>query len=129
MEQVFQQEVERLKQQGKTILLSSHILSEVERLADKVVIIRQGEVVESGTLEELRHLTRSVVTIDTTEDVSVLKELEGVYDFIQKDGQATFSVDSVHLNNILQTATQLHVNQLVITPPTLEDLFMGHYKS
>src|SRR5699024_11753077 len=65
MEQVFQEEVEKIKESGKAILLSSQILSEVERLADKVVIIRQGEIVETGTLDELRHLTRSTVTIAT----------------------------------------------------------------
>src|SRR5699024_5785441 len=73
MEQVFQEEVEKLKNAGKAILLSSHILSEVERLADKVVIIRQGEIVERGTLEELRHLTRSTVTLVTEGDLAKIE--------------------------------------------------------
>src|SRR5690625_4962677 len=85
MEQVFQEEVEEIKKAGKAILLSSHILSEVERLADKVVIIRQGEIVETGTLDELRHLTRSTVTLVTQGDVANIASLEGVHDFVQTD--------------------------------------------
>src|SRR5699024_145335 len=70
MEVVFQEEVEKIKNNGKSILLSSHILSEVERLADRVAIIRRGEIVESGTLNELRHLTRSTIMIETETDVA-----------------------------------------------------------
>src|SRR5699024_198425 len=93
MEQVFQEEVEKIKNAGKAILLSSHILSEVERLADKVVIIRQGEIVETGTLDELRHLTRSTVTLVTQGDVANMASLEGVHDFVQTENKATFSLD------------------------------------
>lgn len=128
MEAIFQEEVEMLKEKGKSILLSSHILSEVERLADKVVIIRQGEIVETGNLEELRHLTRSTVTMSTVGDVSEMATLEGVYDFKQKENQATFSVDHNHLNAILLKATQLGVKKFESVPPTLEDLFMRHYE-
>src|SRR5699024_11630226 len=71
----------------------SHILSEVERLADKVAIIRQGKIVESGSLEELRHLTRSTVTLITEQDVAQMANVEGVYDFEQNNNQATFSAD------------------------------------
>src|SRR5690625_7605126 len=85
MEAIFQEEVEKIKDAGKSILLSSHILSEVERLADKVVIIRQGEIVETGTLDELRHLTRSTVTLVTQGDVANIASLEGVHDFVQTD--------------------------------------------
>src|SRR5699024_11936794 len=69
------------KNNGKSILLSSHILSEVERLADRVAIIRQGKIVESGTLDELRHLTRSAIMIETESDVGKLSKVEGVFDF------------------------------------------------
>lgn len=128
MEQVFQEEVAKIKAQGKSILLSSHILSEVERLADKVVIIRQGEIVESGTLEELRHLTRSTVVLETVEDTSDLEKVQGVYDFIQKDNQTTFFADSSQLNDILSVATKLGISKIEVAPPTLEDLFMRHYE-
>lgn len=128
MEAVFQEEVEKIKEAGKSILLSSHILSEVERLADRVVIIRQGEIVESGTLDELRHLTRSAVTLSTEADVSQMKFVEGVHDFTQKDNQATFSADNKYINAILTEATKLGVKKFEAVPPTLEDLFMRHYE-
>lgn len=128
MEAIFQEEVENIKQAGKSVLLSSHILSEVERLADKVVIIRQGEIVESGTLDELRHLTRSTITLETTSDVSEMARIEGVFDFEQKDNQATFSADPQHLDDILMKASQLGVKKFDSMPPTLEDLFMRHYE-
>lgn len=129
MELVFQEEVEKIKKAGKAILLSSHILSEVERLADKVVIIRQGEIVETGTLDELRHLTRSTVTLVTQGDVANIASLEGVHDFVQTDDQSTFSVDNQHLNKVLLEASKLGVTKFESVPPTLEDLFMRHYKS
>jgi ABC-2 type transport system ATP-binding protein len=128
MESIFQDEVEKIKQSGKAILLSSHILSEVERLADKVVIIRQGNIVETGTLNELRHLTRSTVTLETQSDVSKMASVKGVYDFIQVGNQATFSVDNAHMNSIMIEATRLGVKKFESVPPTLEDLFMRHYE-
>lgn len=128
MESVFQDEVAKLKKEGKAILLSSHILSEVERLADKVVIIRQGEIVESGTLDELRHLTRSTVTLITEGDVSKMASINGVHDFVQNDNEATFSVDNQYINDILKEATKLGVKKIEVVPPTLEDLFMRHYE-
>lgn len=129
MEQVFQEEIEKIKASGKAILLSSHILSEVERLADKLVIIRQGEIVETGTLDELRQLTRSTVTLVTSGDVSKMAFVDGVHDFVQNDSQATFSVDNQYLNSILIEASKLGVTRFESIPPTLEDLFMRHYES
>lgn len=128
MESIFQEEVERLKSEGKSIILSSHILSEVERLADRVVIIRQGEIVESGTLDELRHLSRSTITIQTEDDVSKLKDVKGVFDFHLKDTHAVFSAEPEHLNHILSEVSKLGVTTFESAPPTLEDLFMRHYK-
>lgn len=128
MEAVFQEEVEKIKKAGKSILLSSHILSEVERLADKVVIIRQGEIVETGTLDELRHLTRTTVTLATERNVTEMENVAGVHDFKQTDGQATFSADNLHLNGILVEATKLGVKKFEAIPPSLEDLFMRHYE-
>ncbi len=128
METIFQEEVERIKASGKSILLSSHILSEVERLADKVAIIRKGKIVESGSLEALRHLTRSMITIATTGDVAEMATVNGVFDFVQKENQATFSADPKHLNKILSEASKLGVKKFEAVPPTLEDLFMRHYE-
>src|SRR5699024_7353234 len=104
------------------------ILSEVERLADRVAIIRQGEIVETGTLDELRQLTRSTLTIETEEDVAKLSEIQGVVDVKQSNNQATFSADNQHLNSILSDAVKLGVKKLESTPPTLEDLFIRHYE-
>ncbi|MGG4343547.1 ATP-binding cassette domain-containing protein [Paenibacillus lautus] len=128
MEAVFQDEVEKIKLAGKAILLSSHILSEVERLADKVVIIRQGKVVETGTLDELRHLTRSTVTMVTQGNVAIMASVHGVHDFKQSGNQATFSADNECINDILSEAAKLSVKKFESVPPTLEDLFMRHYE-
>ncbi|QTM97938.1 ATP-binding cassette domain-containing protein [Sediminibacillus dalangtanensis] len=128
MEAIFQEEVEKIKESGKSILLSSHILSEVERLADKVVIIRQGEIVETGTLDDLRHLARSTVTLETEGDVAEMTTVNGVFDFKQTDNQATFSADNQYLNEILMEASKLGVKKFESVPPTLEDLFMRHYE-
>ncbi|WP_445264408.1 ATP-binding cassette domain-containing protein, partial [Staphylococcus aureus] len=112
MEVVFQEEVEKIKNNGKSILLSSHILSEVERLADRVAIIRQGEIVESGTLDELRHLTRSTIIIETEEDVTKLLKVKGVFDFKHENNQATFSAENKQLNYILNEAVKLGVKKI-----------------
>lgn len=128
MERIFQEEIEKLKVSGKAILLSSHILSEIERLADKVVIIRKGEIVETGTLDELRHLTRSAVTLETEGDVAEMKSINGVFDFQQNGVQATFNAENQYLNDILMKASRLGVIKFESSPPKLEDLFMRHYE-
>ena len=128
MEAIFQDEISKIKEEGKSILLSSHILSEVERLADKVVIIRQGEIVESGTLDELRHLTRSTVTMAAEGNLHEMADVNGVHDFKLKDNQAVFFADNKHLGDILAKASTLGVLKFEAVPPTLEDLFMRHYE-
>lgn len=128
MEIVFQEEIEKIKKEGKAILLSSHILSEVERLADKVTIISRGRIVETGTLEELRHLTRSRVTLSAKGDVSSIANIGGVHDFILNEKGAIFYADSSNINEILAEAAKLELIKFEIVPPTLEDLFMRHYK-
>ena len=101
----------------------------MERLADRVAIIRQGEIVESGTLDELRHLTSSTITLETETDVSKLSNVEGVFDFKQHLNQATFSADNKQLSHILNEAAKLGVKKFESTPPTLEELFMRHYEN
>ncbi|MCH4208799.1 ABC transporter ATP-binding protein [Bifidobacterium sp.] len=127
MESVFQEEIATIKSQGKAVLLSSHILSEVERLADKVVIISKGAIVEHGTLDQLRHLTRSTVTISAIGDLATLEPLEGVHDFMRKGASATFSLDDSAINDVLGHAAKLGITKFEAVPPTLEDLFMRHY--
>lgn len=129
MESVFQDEVARLKAEQKAVLLSSHILSEVERLADRVVIIQEGRVVESWTLEQLRHLTRSTVHLALKENIATLENLSFIHDWTQTgQNQATFSIDHQALDELLKELNHYQVQKLEVLPPTLEELFMRHYQ-
>ena len=128
MEAVFQEEVKGLKAAGKAIILSSHILSEVEKLADRVAVIRKGEIVETGTLNDLRHLTRYQYKVETEQEAVGLKELSSVHDLQIKENEATFQADSDAIDEILKTLLLYGVKKLEATPPTLEDLFMRHYQ-
>lgn len=129
MEKVFQECVLRAKAQGKSVLLSSHILSEVERLCDRVGIIRQGEIIESGTLNELRHLTRTRLLIETKQPVMDLSSLKGVYDIEKKEGQLlSLQVDTEDLDSVMRHISQFGLLKIESSPPTLEDLFMRHYE-
>ncbi|PPA69308.1 ABC transporter ATP-binding protein [Jeotgalibacillus proteolyticus] len=129
MEKVFQQCVLDAKAEGKSVLLSSHILSEVERLCDRVGIIRQGEIIESGTLNELRHLTRTHLLIETKEPITDLESFKGVYELERKEDQTiSFQIDSEELDGIIKHVSQYGLLKLESSPPTLEDLFMRHYE-
>lgn len=127
MEAVFTEEIRGLRDRGATVLLSSHILSEVEKLCDTVTIIRAGRDVETGTLAELRHLTRSTVTATTAADTSHLVHADGLHDFASDGDRITFDVDDAQINNILPVLATLGVQNLTVTPPSLEDLFLRHY--
>ncbi|MFB7249169.1 ATP-binding cassette domain-containing protein [Microbacterium sp. NPDC056234] len=131
MEAVFTEHVRDLKAQGTSILLSSHILSEVEKVCDTVTIIRAGRAVESGTLSSLRRLTRSrVVAVVPTDDGSVAA-IEGVHDLGVEnvDGgiRLSFDLDDAATGEVLRALGRLGVTSLVSTPPSLEDLFLRHY--
>jgi ABC-2 type transport system ATP-binding protein len=127
MEAVFQDVVQELRATGHSILLSSHILSEVEALCDRVTIIRAGRAAESGTFEELRHLTRTSVVVDTTKPLASVEQWPGVHDARVLDAHAEFSVDPGELNHVLEHLVDLEVRSMVTSPPTLEELFMRHY--
>lgn len=127
MEGVFRKQVQELKKAGKTILLSSHILSEVEALCDKVSIIREGEIIETGTFEDLRHLTRTSITVDTIQPITGLEELSGVHNLSMEGTHAHFSVDAEKIDSVLKFLTQFGVKSLLSTPPTLEELFSRYY--
>ncbi|ALG86359.1 ABC transporter ATP-binding protein [Gordonia phthalatica] len=132
METVFTGYLEELRAQGKAILLSSHILSEVEKVCDAVTIIRAGATVESGTLAELRHLTRSrVQAVVTATDVDAIRRAPGVHDLVAEpsaDGlRVTFDVDDSAVGQVLAPLTAHGVRSLQVTPPSLEDLFLRHY--
>jgi ABC-2 type transport system ATP-binding protein len=127
MEVAFQDCVSEVKKQGKTVLLSSHIFSEVEALCDRVSIIRQGRTVESGTLAELRHLTRTSISVETTKPITGLVELPGVHDVDLDTTRAKFDVDTKELDPVLRYLTRFEVRALTSAPPSLEELFMRHY--
>jgi ABC-2 type transport system ATP-binding protein len=127
MEAEFTDEVRRLRDAGRTVLLSSHILAEVEKLCDTVTIIRAGRAVESGTLAELRHLTRSTVTATTPADPAALAALPGVHDLVAEAGRVRFDVDDAHVGGVLRALADAGVADVTITPPSLEELFLRHY--
>lgn len=128
MERVFQEYIFELKNQGKSILLSSHILSEVERLCDKVSIIREGTIIEAGTLQELRHLTRTSIVLETEKPIPSLGDITGIHDLREQDKSYIFQVDTEELGNVIKFVSEFGVAKLESTPPTLEDLFMRHYE-
>lgn len=128
MERVFQECVMEAKREGKSILLSSHILSEVERLCDKVGIIRQGKMIETGSLKELRHLTRTHLLVETKQPITSLNEVTGVHAIEKKDHTLSFQVDTEELDHVVKYVSQFGIVRLESTPPTLEDLFMRHYE-
>jgi ABC-2 type transport system ATP-binding protein len=128
MERVFQECVMDAKNEGKSILLSSHILSEVERLCDIVGIIRQGQIIETGTLDELRHLTRTSLLVETKQPIPALGNVNGVRDIVMKDQALSFQVDTDELDNVMKYISQFGIVKLESAPPTLEDLFMSHYE-
>lgn len=128
MEKVFQQCVEEVKAEGKTVLLSSHILSEVEKLCDRVGIIRQGRLIECGTLNELRHLTRMQLTVETRKPIESLVSWQGVHDATQTETGWTFHADADEMEAIMQKLSAHGIRKIESAPPTLEDLFMRHYE-
>jgi len=126
MEQIFQECIFELKKQGKTVFLSSHILAEVEALCDRVGIIRQGEIVEEGTLEELRHLTRTTVTVELAKSMS-LNQLQGIHDISRKEEKWRFSVDVNAMDKVINAIAPMGIKSLTVEPSTLEELFIRHY--
>lgn len=133
MEAEFRACIEEDRQNGRTVLLASHILAEVEALCDRVSIVRTGRIVESGTLAEMRHLTRTTISAEVENDPSALTGLRGVHNLIARDLNSTwrkvdFEVDSDHLSEVLSQVARLGVRSLVSQPPTLEELFLRHYR-
>ena len=127
MESVFQECIGEVRAEGRTVLLSSHILAEVESLCDRVSIIRSGRTVEVGTLADLRHLTRTSVAVDTVRPVSGIEALPGVHDLRAEDHHARFDVDTQHLDAVVRHLSELGIRTLTSQPPTLEELFLRHY--
>ena len=127
MEDTFRQVIREERQGGRTVLLSSHILAEVEALCDRVTIIRDGRAVETGTLDELRHLTMVSIQAELAQPAAGLAGVPGVHDLQAQNGQVRFHVDPGALDAALRELTGAGVRSLVSQPPTLEELFLRHY--
>ncbi|MEV0729240.1 ABC transporter ATP-binding protein [Polymorphospora sp. NPDC050346] len=127
MEAVFQTCIREAKAAGRTVLLSSHILAQVEVLADRISIVRHGRVVESGSLADLRHLTRTSIVATVDRPVDGLSALPGVHDLRVEGGQVRFDVDGGHLAQVVPVLGGLGVRALTAHPPTLEQLLLRHY--
>ncbi|MGW6820847.1 ABC transporter ATP-binding protein [Streptomyces sp. NPDC055005] len=127
MEEVFQSCVTEARAAGRTILLSSHLLSEVEALCDRVSIIRKGRTVETGTLAELRHLTRTSITAELAAPPNGIADLPGVHDVEVRGLAIRLQADTDTLDAVLRALTASGVRALTATPPTLEELFLRHY--
>lgn len=128
MEVVFQREIGRVRAAGATVLLSSHILSEVEQLCDRVSIIRAGKVVETGTLAEMRHLTRVAVSFAAEgQSPEQLASIPAAHDLTVENGRAVFTVGSAEVAATLPELSRLRVEGLRVEPPSLEELFLRHY--
>lgn len=128
MESEFRDCIDEIRPTGVTVLLSSHILAEVEALCDRVSIIRDGKTVETGTLSDLRHLTRTTISAELATDPSGMELLAGVHALKVVDHKVDFEVDSERLGDALSHLSRLGVRSLVSHPPTLEELFMRHYR-
>jgi len=126
MEAAFRDSVSAERRGGRTVLLSSHILSEAEALADRVTIIRSGRTVETGTLAELRHLTRTTVDAELDGPLS-LDGLPGLHEVDAEGTRLRCEVDNAALNELLRRLTATGVRTLVSRPPTLEELFLRQY--
>jgi ABC-2 type transport system ATP-binding protein len=129
MEAAFTDCIQEIKKEGRSVLLSSHIFSEVEKLADTITIIKEGVTVESGTLAELRHLTRTHVSVILKKDASALRSFRGIHDFLASGQHISFSLDNEAMPAVLEQIAALDPIGLTVNPPSLEDLFLSHYKS
>ena len=127
MEAQFKECVEQLRDDGRSVLLSSHILSEAEVLSDRVSIIRDGSVVETGTLAQLRHLTRTTMSATVARPPEGVETLTGVYEAKLDGDRFTAQVDAHGVAPLLAALSSAGATALVSHPPTLEQLFLSHY--
>ena len=129
MEALFRECISEERSRGRTVLLSSHILAEAEALCDRVSIIRNGRIVDSGSLDELRHLTRTTITAQLTGTPDGLAQLTGVHDFSVDGEHVRMTVDNSALDLVLGLLSRTGVRSITSQPPTLEELFLRHYRT
>lgn len=128
MESIFQEEVKKLKDRGKAILLSSHILSEVEKLCDTINIIKDGKIIEKGKLDDMRHLTMSNITVSTKKAVKDIKKLDFIRDYSYLNGYMNFKVENDRISDVISFLNNYEVISLESRQASLEELFMSHYE-
>jgi ABC-2 type transport system ATP-binding protein len=128
MEEVFRQCIEDERHRDRTVLLSSHILSEVEALCDRISIIRRGKVVETGTLADLRHLTRTSIQAELAASPNGIANLPGVHSLDIEGNRVRCEVDTAQLDALMKQLAASGIKSLVAQPPTLEELFLRHYE-
>ncbi|MBO1003658.1 ABC transporter ATP-binding protein [Pseudogracilibacillus auburnensis] len=128
MERIFQENVLKVKNSRKSVLLSSHILSEVEKLCDRIGIIRDGQIIETGSLTQLRHLTRTNLQVETKTPITGLEKVSGIHNIAGKDLSISLQVDTEQLDSVIKHISDFGISKLESAPPTLEDLFMRHYE-
>jgi len=125
MAEVFRQQVRRLSSEGRTVLLSSHVLAEVDAVCAQVSIIRAGRLIESGSLDSLRHLSRTTLVVKLQR---MAPDLAGLHD-IQRDGDVLkAAVDTEAMPSLMSTLVGYGIESLEVRPPTLEEMFMQHYR-
>jgi len=129
MEKVFSDLVGEEHRNGRTVLLSSHILSEVETLCERVTIVREGRTMETGTLDELRHLSRTFIRAELASSPAAMKDMSGIQDLVVSDNNVQFSIDNDAIDSALQALVKIGVRSLVSQPPTLEHVFLRHYST
>lgn len=127
MENVFQQCVGEARDRGTTVLLSSHILAETEALCERVTIIRAGKTIESGSLESMRHLSRTSIKAEMIGDPGDISHIKGVEDVSIDGATLRAQVDGESLGELIRALGDAGVRSLVSQPPTLEELFLRHY--
>jgi ABC-2 type transport system ATP-binding protein len=127
MEAAFRASIEEERQRGRTVLLSSHILSEVEALCDRVTIIRRGRTVETGSLADLRHLTRTSIAAELARPPGGLDRLPGVRALDIEGLRVRCEVDTDKLDGLMRALSAAGIRSLISRPPTLEELFLRHY--
>ncbi len=128
MEIVFQEEIAYEKSRGRSILLSSHIMSEVQALADRISIIRDGRIVDTGTLDQMRSHARTSITAAVTQPADRLAQLPGVHDFRADGSRLRMTVDADRVGEVMSALASLEIDSISVEPPSLETLFLRHYE-
>jgi ABC-2 type transport system ATP-binding protein len=128
MSEVFREEVSALHRAGRTVLLSSHVLAEVDAVCDRISIVRSGRIVESGSLADLRHLQRMTIVAVTDHELHGLEDVPGMADVSYEGRTLRCSIEPGHLDELLSHLAAAGVVSLESRPPTLEEMFLRYYE-